>query len=78
MLFVCTLNIQKWLTINKPKTILILKKCGCRGVVSFSHITNIQYRLTICKPKGQKKKKTPTFTSRCQKYKEIDKFILVV
>ena len=50
MLFVYTLNIQKWLTLNKPKTILILKKCGCRGVWVFSHITNIQYWLTICKP----------------------------
>ena len=50
MLFVCTLKIQKWLTINKPKTILILKKCGCRGVWVFLHITNIQYWLTICKP----------------------------
>ena len=51
MLFVCTLKIQKWLTLNKPKTILILKKCGCRGVVSFFHSTNIQNQLTICKPK---------------------------
>ena len=50
MFFVCTLNIQNRLTLSKPKTILILKKCGCRGVVSFSHITNIQNRLTICKP----------------------------
>ena len=50
MLFVCTLKIQKWLTINKPKTILFLSNYGCRGVVSFFHITNIQNRLTICKP----------------------------
>ena len=50
MLFVCTLKIQNRLTINKPKTIIFLSDYGCRGVWVFSHITNIQNRLTICKP----------------------------
>ena len=50
MLFVCTLKIQKWLTLSKPKTIIFLSNYECRGNVVFSHITNIQYWLTICKP----------------------------
>ena len=38
MLFVCTLKIQKWLTINKPKTIIFFKQLWMPwGVGVFPH-----------------------------------------